>query len=56
MPVAAKTKAGSRRAPKKADYTAFLAAAGSWKDVDVEKFKANIYASQRLARRPPVML
>jgi hypothetical protein len=44
------------REKTKADYEAFKAAAGSWKDVDVEKFKADIYASRRLSTRPPVKL
>jgi hypothetical protein len=34
----------------------FLAAAGSWKDVDTEKLKAELYASRQHASRPSVEL
>lgn len=35
------------------DYQAFLAAAGSWKDVDTDRLIADIYES-RESSRPPV--
>jgi hypothetical protein len=44
------------RVKTKADYEAFQAAAGSWKDMDVEKFKAALYESRRLGSRPPLKL
>lgn len=40
----------------KADDEAFRAAAGSWKDVDIEQFKQNIYESRKRSTRPPVKL
>lgn len=48
----------SRRGRKKtqADYDAFRAAAGSWKDVDTDKLLEEIYESRRLSSRPPVEL
>lgn len=51
-------KTGRRRRPKTgADYEAFLASAGGWKDlVDTEKLKADIYESRRISSRPPVEL
>ena len=39
-----------------ADRAAFRAAAGSWRDVDVEKFLADNYESRRISSRPPVKL
>ncbi len=56
MPVATAIKRSGKRAKTKADYAAFRSAAGSWRDVDVEQFKADIYASRRLGTRPPVKL
>lgn len=56
MPVAASSTPRKRRRKTPADYEAFRASAGSWKDVDVEKLKADIYASRRLSTRPPVEL
>ena len=51
-------KTKRRRRPKtEADYEAFLASAGGWKDlVDTEKLKADIYESRRISSRPPVEL
>jgi hypothetical protein len=46
-----------RRAKTRADYDAFLASAGGWKDiVDTEQLKADIAASRAMASRPPVEL
>ena len=53
-PLRAPSKRRSRRVKTKADYEAFLAAAGSWKDVDTDKLVADIYESRRRASRPPV--
>lgn len=39
-----------------ADYEAFLASAGGWKDVDTEKLKRDIAESRRLSTRTPVDL
>jgi NADPH-dependent glutamate synthase beta subunit-like oxidoreductase len=39
-----------------ADYEAFLSAAGSWADVDVDAFLADVYESRRRSTRPPVEL
>jgi hypothetical protein len=55
MPVKSKRKR-RRREKTKADYEAFCAAAGSWKDVDTDKLIADIYESRRHAFRPPVEL
>src|SRR5688500_60171 len=41
----------------KADYEAFLASAGGWKDlVDTEQLKRDIAASRSISSRPPVRL
>ena len=45
-----------RRRKTQADYEAFLPAAGSWKDVDTEAFKAYVYERRRASSRPPVKL
>jgi len=42
--------------PTKSDYEAFLSAAGSWKDLDVDKFLADNNASRTGSSRPPVDL
>jgi hypothetical protein len=52
----AKRARRSRRTKTPADYAAFRAAAGSWKDVDTDKLIADIYESRRLSSRPPVEL
>ena len=46
----------TRRVKTEADYKAFAAAAGSWKDVDVEAFKAYIAERRRASSRPRVDL
>lgn len=38
------------------DYRAFLSAAGSWKDEDVDSLLTDIYASRSVATRSPVAL
>lgn len=41
-----------KRAKTKADYEAFLSSAGSWKDVDTDKFIADVYESRKRSSRP----
>jgi len=36
--------------------TAFIAAAGSWKDIDTEKLKEQIYESRKISSRGEVKL
>lgn len=55
-PVPPTRKAKKRREKTKADYEAFKSAAGGWKDIDVEKFKADIYANRKISTRPPIKL
>lgn len=40
----------------KADFNAFRAAAGSWENVDTDKFIVNTYKSRRRSSRPRVTL
>lgn len=56
MPAPTKRIRRKMRVKTKEDYEAFQAAAGSWKDMDVEKFKAALYESRRLGSRPPLKL
>lgn len=47
----------TRRKPTARDLDAFRAAAGSWSDVDVDRFLADAYAARDvLDDRPPVAL
>lgn len=56
-PIVPAAKRRARRPKTPADYEAFLASAGGWKDlVDTEQLKADIAASRRLSIRPPVAL
>jgi hypothetical protein len=49
--------AKSRRRPKtETDYRAFLASAGGWADVDIDKFLKDNAESRNLHTRPPVEL
>ena len=48
-----KAKPQSKR---NADYTAFISAAGSWKNIDTDHFISNVYKSRKLSIRPPVKL
>jgi len=50
-----KARARSRR-PSAADIAAFRSAAGSWKDVDVDKFLADNYESRRVSTSDRVEL
>lgn len=45
-----------RRKPSAKDVDAFRMAAGSWKDVDTDRFLADIYASRDMPPRPPIDL
>ena len=54
MPLAPRRRA--RRALSHEDREAFLASAGSWRDVDVDAFLAQNAASRRRSSRPPVEL
>ena len=45
-----------KREKTKADYEAFLSAAGGWKDIDTDKLIAEIYESRRRRNRPAVKL
>jgi len=56
MPMGTTVKPRKNRMKPAADYKAFRFAAGNWKDVDVEKFKAEMYESRRLSTRPHVKL
>jgi hypothetical protein len=57
MPVATAETPRKKRAKTKADYEAFRAAFGSWKDVDTEALLKNIHADRRRTNtRPPVKL
>jgi hypothetical protein len=56
MPVTPK-RTRRRQEKTKADYEAFHASAGGWKDlVDTDKLIADIYESRRHSSRPPVEL
>ena len=55
MPLAP-TRRGRMRTMTEQDYTAFLSAAGSWEDVDADRFVDNIRASRSSSTRPPVEL
>ena len=56
MPVKAPANARRERRPTAADYAAFRAAAGGWKDEDTEAFKAYNYEQRRKSSRPPADL
>jgi hypothetical protein len=50
-------KRRTKKAPSKADFDAFHAAAGAWRDhIDLDAFLANTYESRDLPPRPPVNL
>src|SRR5689334_16754463 len=56
MPVGTTIQPKQKREKTKVDFEAFRKAAGSWNDMDVEKFKKDIYESRRHSTRPPVQL
>ena len=55
-PAAFKTRRRRKRKISEADHQAFIRAAGSWSDFDVDTFLENIYESRRMSSRPPVEL
>src|SRR2546430_12623396 len=56
-PVTEAGKVRKQKAKTKADYEAFLSAAGGWKDlVDTEELKKDIYESRKISTRPPIEL
>lgn len=56
MPVKATSKHRRVVTKTEADYEAFRSAAGSWADVDTDKFIRDIYESRRRSSGPPVEL
>jgi hypothetical protein len=57
IPPTTKARSKKKRTKTKANYEAFRAAFGSWKDVDIEQFKATVYADRRRTNsRPPAKL
>ncbi len=54
--IPARSRARVKRVPTKADHEAFLAAAGSWKDLDVDRFIADNEESRKRSSGPPVEL
>jgi hypothetical protein len=54
MPLPSGKRRRGKRAKTAADCEAFRAAAGSWKDVDIEAFKDYIRDRHDASRRPPV--
>lgn len=55
-PVKPASKRRRKREKTQADYDAFRAAAGGWKDVDTDKLIADIYADRQISTRLPVEL
>ncbi len=53
-PLEDKRKRAKSKAKKK--FEAFLASAGSWKDVDTDKLIKDIYESRKISFRPPIQL
>jgi len=45
-----------KRERTKEDYEAFLSAAGSWSDVDIDEFLRKVYESRSIPPRPRVEL
>ncbi|HLZ09724.1 MAG TPA: hypothetical protein VKT80_14130 [Chloroflexota bacterium] len=55
-PLLSKRRARKHRVVTDADYQAFRASAGGWKDVDTEKLKRDIAESRRISTRAPIEL
>lgn len=53
-PVTEANKPRKQKAKTKADYEAFLSAAGSWKDVDTDRLIKDIYEQRRRSNKPPI--
>jgi hypothetical protein len=51
-PVRKKAARSPFKKKSQADIDAFLSAAGSWKDVDIDKLKADIAESRRISTKP----
>lgn len=56
MPVHHAARRSTKHTPSAEDIAAFEAAAGGWKDVDVDRFLADNARSRQTASRPPVDL
>jgi hypothetical protein len=56
VPVPAAPRRRGFRNKTAADYAAFRGAAGSWKDVDIDRFLTELYESREHSTRPPVEL
>ena|SRR5712692_3712053 len=57
IPIALGSRRKVKRTRTKADYDAFLLAAGGWKGlVDADKLLADIYESRALSTKPPIEL
>jgi len=52
-PLLSKRSARKHRVITEADYQAFRASAGGWKDVDTDKLKRDIAESRSISTRPP---
>ena len=53
LPSASRPRPPDRR---EADFEAFMSAAGSWSDEDVDDLVGRVYEQRRRASRPPVAL
>jgi hypothetical protein len=57
MPVASAPEPPLQQEKTRADYEAFLSAAGSWNGlIDPDKLIADIYESRKLSTKPPIEL
>jgi hypothetical protein len=52
MPVGTAVRPEKKPAPTKADYTASLAATGSWHDLDADALIAHVYRARKEGSRP----
>jgi len=55
MPVSTAAKPKKKEDKRQKNFEAFLAA-GSWKDIDVEKFKKDMYESRSISTSPPIQV
>lgn len=55
VPVSSPSKRPMKKRTKEG-RDAFLASAGSWKDIDTDQLIADIYESRRISTKPPVDL
>ncbi|MGH2365990.1 MAG: hypothetical protein ACRDHX_15235 [Chloroflexota bacterium] len=51
-PIKPGARSGAGKATSKADFEAFRSAAGSWRDVDIKGFLADVDESRRTSRQP----